>query len=220
MCRRRLSFAKGIQPLLLAGLLSVTGLHAQGGVIDFESDRWVLKTADVTTHLGRKCLSGYACLKDVEFEDGIIEVDIAVDDTKTRSYPGIIFRMQSEENYERLYIRPHRAPLYSDALQYTPVFNGIAGWQLYNGEGFTALCTIPDSEWVHVEVEVSGTQARVYVGDNQEPALVIRDLKHGVSKGTVGLFGDRGGVAWFSNFKYRIDNGLEFAPPLAWIFPN
>jgi len=51
--------------------------------------------------------------------------------------------MESEQDHERVYLRPHRAGLYPDALQYTPTFNGLAGWQLYNGDGCTALVTLP-----------------------------------------------------------------------------
>jgi len=95
----------------------------------------MLQNAQIVEHMDRKCLIGSAFLKDVEFENGVIEVDIAVDGS--RSYPGVIFRMESEGNYERFYIRPHRPDFYSDNLQYVPAFNGIDGWQLYNGEGYT-----------------------------------------------------------------------------------
>jgi len=191
--------------------LATTGL-AQDDIIDFESDRWRLVNAEVVQHMDRKCLIGNAFLKDVEFENGVVEVDIAVK-ARSRSYPGIVFRMQSEGNYERFYVRPHRSPFYPDALQYTPGFNGIDGWQLYNGEGCTALADILPDRWIHLKMEVFGRQARVFLDDAEQPALVITDLKHGVSKGTIGLMGPKDGTAHFSNFKYRIDNTLQFDPP-------
>ncbi|UCG92994.1 MAG: SMP-30/gluconolactonase/LRE family protein [candidate division WOR-3 bacterium] len=198
-------------------LLSFTVLSikvfAQTDGIDFESGRWVLDNAQIVEHLDRKSLIGYAFLRDADFENGIIEADIAVTGHKVRSYPGIIFRMQSEENYENFYIRPHRASLYPDALQYTPVTNGISSWQLYNGEGFTASADIPPNQWIHLKMEISGKQARVYIDNAQQPALIINDLKHGVSKGTIGLLGPVDGTAYFSNFTYRIDNNLQFDPP-------
>lgn len=201
--------------VLLAGtfLLCCESAAQEEGVVDFESDRWVLRNAEVTEYLGRKCLIGFAFLKDVEFENGVIEVDIAVENTDVRSYPGVIFRMQSEDNYERFYLRPHRAPLYPDALQYTPVINGIAGWQLYSGDGFTGVGNIPAGRWIPVKIEVSGSQARVFVGETESPALVVDELKHGVSKGSVGVFGARDRTAYFSGFSYRLDNDLRFDPP-------
>jgi sugar lactone lactonase YvrE len=192
-------------------LLSPIQIRAQGDIIDFESDLWVLKNAQIVQHMERKCLSGYAYLKDLEFENGVIEVDIAADGT--RSYPGIVFRMQSEQDYERFYIRPHRSNLYPDVLQYTPAFNGVDSWQLYNGEGFTAIANIPVNQWIHLKMEISGTQARVYLNNEEKPALVITDLKHGISRGTIGVFGPKNKTAYFSNFRYRADDNLKFDPP-------
>jgi len=187
--------------------------QASSDVVDFESDRWVLQDAETVQYIDRTCLIGFAYLKDVEFENGIIEVDIAVNIDGKRTYPGIIFRMQSEENYERFYIRPHRSPYYPDALQYTPVINGIACWQLYSGDGFTAEADIPQDEWFHLKMEIMGKQARVFIGDSERPALVINNLKHGKSRGTIGVFGQKDRTAFFSNFSYTVTDNLQFDPP-------
>ncbi|MFH1313397.1 MAG: SMP-30/gluconolactonase/LRE family protein [Candidatus Eisenbacteria bacterium] len=186
-------------------------VRAQGDFIDFESDQWVLADAEIVEHLGRTSLAGMAYLNGVEFENGIIEVDIAVDGR--RAYPGINFRMQSPADYERLYVRPHRAGLYPDAIQYTPVINRIAGWQLYSGEGYTAGAEVTENEWTRLRIEVLGKQAKVYWGDMDTPALEINELEHGISSGMIGLMCERDGSAYFSNFTYRSDADLEFAPP-------
>jgi hypothetical protein len=183
---------------------------AQDDIIDFESDQWILRDANVSEYMGRKCLSGFAYLKDIEFENGVIEVDVAVDGS--RSYPGLVFRMQSERDYERFYLRPHRMGLYPDALQYTPVINGIAGWQLYNGEGYTAMADVPTDQWVHLRMEIMGSQARLFVDNVEQPALVIHHLQHGISSGTIGLHGPNNKTAYFSNFRYEKRDDLEFAP--------
>jgi len=179
--------------------------------IDFTPELWIFKNAEVKEYLGRNCLHGYALLKDVLFENGVIEVDMAV--TGANSYPGFVFRVQSDRDYERIYLRPHRAGLYPDAVQYTPVFNGIAGWQLYNGAGFTAGVELPTEQWIHLKLEVSGAQARLYVGDMETSVLEMSDLKHGASSGSIGLFGPRDGNYYFSNFSYRLDEDLVFEPP-------
>jgi sugar lactone lactonase YvrE len=186
------------------------GVLTQEEVMDFKSGRWLLTDAEIVEHMGRTSLMGTAYLKDVEFENGVIEVDIAV--TGARSYPGIVFRMQSPLNYERFYIRPHRAGLYPDALQYTHVINGVASWQLCQGEGFTAGAAIPENQWIHLKMEIFGSQARVYFGDAEHPALVINHLKHGRSKGNIGVLGPKDQTAYFSNFKYRLEDKLKFDP--------
>ncbi len=198
---------------LLGMILFISPAYGQDEVIDFRSERWNLADGEIVERLGRECLSGTAILNDVDFGNGVIEVDIAVDGS--RSYPGIVFRLQSEQDYERLYVRPHRAGLYPDAIQYTPIFNRVAGWQLYNGEGYTAGVEIPADEWIHLKLEVGGSQARFYLGDMAEPALVMPDLKHGASRGTIGTLGPNDGTACFSNFSYRHDDSIAFDEPPA-----
>jgi len=193
-------------------LFFVTAAFAQNDVINIEPDSWEIQNGEIVTFLDRQCLIGSAFLKDVEFENGIIEVDIAVAE-RSRSYPGVIFRQQSEGNHERFYIRPHRSPFYPDALQYVPGINGIDGWQLYNGDGYTANIDILPNQWTHLKIEVLGKQARIFWGETKQPALVVTDLKHGVSKGRLGVLGPRNKTAYFSNFKYSTNAKLEFETP-------
>ncbi len=192
-------------------LLVFAALPARAECVEFSSDAWNLRDAVVSEHLGRMCLSGRAVLKNVEFENGVIEVDLAVDGS--RSYPGLLFRGQSDRDHERFYVRPHVTAQQPDALQYAPVFNGATCWQLYSGAGFTARATLPPDEWIHLKMEVQGTQARVFLANDPQPALVIHDLKHGLSKGFVGVDGPLGGKAHFSNFCVSSGEALEFDPP-------
>ena len=204
---------------LLAILLVPATASTQQESVPFSSDRWRMIDAGMAEHMGVPCLQGAAVLDDVEFQDGTIEVDVAVDGS--RSYPGIVFRMQSDENYERVYIRPHRAGLYPDAVQYTPVINRVAGWQLYHGEGATSGAEIPVDDWVRLKLEVRGTQARVYLGEAAEPALVITELRHGASSGGIGLLGPRDGSACFRDFRYSLDEVPAFeATPAAETAPG
>lgn len=206
-----------VQAVIGGGLLLVAGpallQTAMAVPIPFTSGAWEMRNAEVSPHLGRSALAGTAFLKGVSIENGVVDVDIAVNGD--RSYPGVLFRMQSEQENERVYLRPHRAGLYPDALQYTPTFNGIAGWQLYNGDGCTALISLPKDEWVHLKIEFAGRQARVFLGDTTLPVLLIDDLKRTAASGMVGLMGPRDGTAFFSDFRCRADArlSLEPAPP-------
>ena len=130
--------------------------------------------------------------------------------------------MQSLTDYERYYMRPHRTcGQYPDVHQYTPVINGIAGWQLYNGNGFTSFSEIPTGEWVHLRIEVHGTQARVFLGDMENPVLEVDELVHGRSRGSIGVNGPRDGSAHFSNFSWRADDDLVFeSPPVSFPPPG
>jgi sugar lactone lactonase YvrE len=195
-----------------AAFLSVPSFAAeeQTAVIAFESEDWTITNGRIVDHLGRKALAGSAFLKDVDFTDGIIEVDIAMDGR--RCFPGIIFRAESEADTEIFYVRPHRPKNYSHALQYTPRFKGLTGWQLYSGPGFTAGGDIPLDRWVHVKLEVQGSRARIYFDDMEEPALVVSDLRRGTTGGFIGVSSPPDGRVHFSDFRFSSDEALDFGP--------
>ncbi|MGD8278835.1 MAG: hypothetical protein PVH00_12440, partial [Gemmatimonadota bacterium] len=171
--------------------------------IPFDSPRWQHVDSEVVEHMGRLSMQGTALLPDVQFRDGVIEFDIAVDGR--RSYPGVLFRIREPNTYEHVYVRPHRAGLYPDAVQYTPAINGLSGWQLYNGEGYTTGVQLEPDEWVPVRIEVKEGQARVFVGDPTTPTLAVHHLELEPVPGPIGLSGPKDGSAWFSNFRYRED---------------
>ena len=185
-------------------------VFAQPGAIPFDPTNWQIFSGKIVEHAGRQSLMGSAALKDVLFENGVLEFDVLVNGQ--RSYPGIRFRAQSRAAAENIYIRPHIIGHSQDALQYTPIFNNEACWQLYNGDGFTSGLNMPLNEWVHFKLEVFGKQARVYMGETETPTLIIDYLKHGISKGGIALTAPPNGSAYFSNFKLDTTTKLQFEP--------
>jgi sugar lactone lactonase YvrE len=200
-------------------LLLATGIQAQS--IPFTPEHWDLTNARVFQHLGRQALTGTALLRDATFENGVIEVDVAMR-SGARGYPGVLFRIQSEQEHERIYLRPHRSPLYADAIQYVAAFHGVDSWQLYNGTGFTAQANIPTDRWVHLKIEVLGSQARVFLDSATTPNLIVWYLQHGHSTGGLGLnAGPAAGLptTFFSNFTWRPTSDLSFSPEPATYAP-
>ena len=183
---------------------SVYSQQSQTISVPPDSPRWDLQQeAKATDYLGRKCLminGGAAVLKDFEMRDGVLDVDVAT--TAKRGFFGFDVRIDKDGgNYEEIYLRPHKSGL-PDAIQYTPVLNTGRNWQLYNGLGFTGAVDIPKDEWFHLRLELTGAQAKLYVKDMAQPALVMNDLKSGVQKGQVALF-VLTGTTYFSNFEVR-----------------
>lgn len=176
-----------------------------------DSPRWELQgQAKSTEYQGRKCLlldGGAAILKDFEMRDGIIDVDVAT--PANRGFFGMQFRLDKDgANGEWVYLRQHKSG-YPDAMQYTPVLNTGANWQIYNGPGFTGAVDIPKDVWFHLRLEITGAQAKLFVKDMDKPALVMNDLKSGIQKGQVALH-VLIGATYFSNFE------IQTTPDAAW----
>jgi hypothetical protein len=186
-------------------LAAVPGFAQQQSIsLPPDSPRWELEgQAKATEYQGRKCLSldgAAAVVKDFEMRDGVIDVDVAT--PAKRGFFGIQFRMADNgANGEWVYLRQHKSGL-PDAMQYTPVLNTGANWQIYNGAGFTGAVDIPKDEWFHLRLEVTGAQAKLFVKDMDKPALVMNDLKSGVQKGVVALY-VLTGATYFANFEVR-----------------
>lgn len=177
-------------------------LHAQ--TVPFNSNRWEIEAREsrVEEYLGRQSLflkGGLALVKDSKFLNGVIEFDIAF--SPERTFVGAVWRVLDGNNYEEFYFRPHQSGN-PDANQYTPVFNGNAGWQLYYGEDFAAPVRYRFDEWMHVKILVAGTQAEVYIMDMETPALFIPELKHEPASGQVGLSAGNFAPAHYSNFSF------------------
>jgi hypothetical protein len=153
--------------------------------VPFESARWSVDgSLEPSEHVGRSCvrLDGTATL-DVGLVDGAIEVDLAVG--PERAFPGVFWRGRGADRFESFFVRPHQVGN-PDAVQYTPVFNGLSSWQLYHGPGFGAAVAFPVGEWFRIRVAFAGTRAEVHVGG--ELALVS-PLKLPVEAGRVGIAG-------------------------------
>jgi hypothetical protein len=174
-----------------------------------DSDRWQLEgLAKPSTFLGRQSIrldGGAALLKDLDFRDGVIDVDVAT--PASRGFFGIQFRL-SGVNGEWVYLRQHKSNL-PDAMQYTPILNTGLNWQLYSGPGFTGAVAIPQNEWFHMRLEIAGAQAKLFVKDMTKPVLVMHDLKSGVEKGQIAL-AVLIGETHFSNFQVRETPAVEW----------
>jgi hypothetical protein len=193
-----------LSTLVLADGYTAHSQTPQALSIPSDSPRWDLQgQAKPADYQGRKCLfldGGAAVLKDFEMRDGVIDVDVAT--PAKRGFFGIQFRVANDgANAEWVYLRQHKSGL-PDAMQYTPVLNTGANWQIYNGPGFTGAVDIPKDEWFHLRLEVVAAQAKFYVKDMDKPALVMNDLKSGVQKGQVALY-VLTGATYFSNFEIR-----------------
>ncbi|WP_321343914.1 hypothetical protein [uncultured Draconibacterium sp.] len=146
---------------------------------------------------GEDCIKtdeGVAIAQDISFKNGIIEFDMCIQ--PGRGFAGVRFHGDGMGNTEEFYIRKHQSGN-PDAMQYTPVYNGNAGWQLYYGDGYGAAKQHVFDEWFSVKLVISGNRGEVYISDMEKPVLVIHELKMGERDGKIAFYGP----ARFANIK-------------------
>ena len=169
-----------------------------------EQDEDSSRNGEIVEFQGRRSLrvsKGLFYARGVEFRNGTIEVEMAPG--PNGRFLGIAFRVQSEADYEVIFFRPGASGT-TQAVQYTPGLLGANAWQIYTGPGYTAAANVPRNEWIHVRLVVSGVVARLFLDRAAEPSLVVRDLKLGDSKGSIGFWGHMGD-AYFANLSYTPD---------------
>jgi len=171
----------------------------------FDTSAWNIsaKESHVESYLGESALmllNGAAWLKGSSFENGTIEFDVAF--SNATAFPGIAFRAVTHDDYELFYMRATLSGE-PDATQYTPVFHGLYGWQIYIGPAYNSPSQWTYDKWMHVKLVVSGTRAEVSVGDNATQVIPL--LRGAQRAGEVGFIVGPGS-ARFANLVVRSDN--------------
>jgi hypothetical protein len=197
--------------VLLFQLNAFLTINAQTINVPFTLDKWDtlgVKDFGTETYLGKESIllkSGYISVKGVDLRDGTIEADISF--PQQRGFPGFVFRVKDDDNFENFYVRPHQSGN-PDATQYTPVFNGVAAWQLYHGEGYSKAFTYRFNEWHHVKIDLHGIQAEIYIDDMQTPLIKVAGLLMGWNGGTFGLTSN-GIPLRIANVMYTVKEGTS-----------
>jgi len=180
--------------------------------------------ADVVTYQGRSAVritdaaaqdlpdgARLAIVAGTAFEDGVIEADLTGDalpgtPETVRGFTGIAFRIAPDgAKYECFYLRPKNGrsedqTQRNHSTQYISVPD--FPWQKLRAETpskYESYVDLVAGAWTKIKIEVHGDKARLYVNGAAQPTLVVSDLKHGRSKGAIGLWIGPGVVAHFAN---------------------
>jgi hypothetical protein len=152
-----------------------------------------------------------ALVKDLDFGDGAIEVDVAglpasgSSDT-ARGFVGAAFRAATHATaFDCFYLRPTNGRAddqlrRNHSTQYTsePAYP----WQRLRTETpgvYESYADLETGAWTHVRIDVSGVRARLFVNGATQPALIVNDLKRGATTGAIGLWIGAGTEAYFRN---------------------
>jgi hypothetical protein len=207
-------------------LRDTAGLIAPG--VKAEAVRYLGRDAVRITIVGED-RGGLALLPGTDFQDGVIEADIALKATTPPGVPypgfvGIAFRTRPDgSRYELFYLRPGNADSPDQAkrnhsVQYVsePGF----GWYRLRREWpsvYESHAELAFETWTSVRIEVSGRAAKLFVNGSARASLVVDGLMGEDLHGAVGLWGYTDQESYFSNVRItpaapgKVANGSEAA---------
>lgn len=215
---------------LLVATLSIflaPGIHAQTVSLDaMDQLKLVNVKAEPVNFKGRKALrvsdaaaagtgdeGRLVILPKTDFQDGIIEVDLAGEPGPgagegARGFVGIAFRVAADASrFECFYLRPTNGRAEDQvrrnhSAQY--ISNPGFPWHLLRKEfpeKYETYVDLVAGEWTKVKIEVRGEKARLYVNGVEQPTMLVNDLKQKQSKGAIALWIGTGTVAHFANVR-------------------
>ena len=177
---------------------------------------------EAVNYLGRKSVritiegedhEGLALLPGTDFQDGVIEADIALKTTvppgvRYPGFVGIAFRVRPDSSHcELFYLRPGNSAApdqaqRNHAVQYVsaPDF----GWYRLRREWpsvYESHAELAMETWTKVRIEVAGRAAKLYLNGSDKPSLVVDGLKGEDLHGAVGLWSFTDEEAYFSNVR-------------------
>ena len=154
-----------------------------------------------------------AVVPDVEFSDGVIEVEIAGvpaagADTSARGFVGIAFRVDSSRtHYAAFYLRPTNGRA-RDQLRRNHSTQYIAHpefpWNRLRQEQpgvYESYVDLEPGAWTPIRIEVHGGTAQLFVNRSAQPVLIVNDMKNPPALGRIALWIDAGTDAHFSRLR-------------------
>ena len=233
MIRSKVCTLVGVLPIFLPG---VALAQAKSYPLESaEGLRLHNVTAESVSHKGRKGLritprlredmvggqsepDMLAMIEGIEFSNGVIEAEVAGAPAAgafagARGFVGIAFRLQQDsKTYDAFYLRPTNGRAddqerRNHATQY--ISHPEWPWARLRRETparYEAYVDLVPDEWTKIKIEVRGQHARLYVHDQEQPTLIVNDVKSGANRtGAVALWIGPATVAHVRNVTVKPD---------------
>ena len=153
-----------------------------------------------------------AVIEGLDFANGVIEAEIAGEPGPgaaggARGFVGIAFRLQPDmRTYDAFYLRPTNGRAEDqERRNHAAQYIAHPDWPWFRLRSETpskyeSYVDLMPGVWTKVKIEVRGDRARLYVHGQEQPTLVVNDVKSGPSAmGAVALWIGPGTVAHFRN---------------------
>ena len=154
----------------------------------------------------------FARISAVEVLNGTIEIEVAgrpLPDAipEARGFIGVAFRILPDlSKFECMYLRPTngRAEQQLRRNRATQYFS-YPDWKFDRLRTevpghYEAYVDLVTGAWTKMRIHVQGDKAKLFVHGQEEPTLIVNDLKHGIDlKGEIGLYIDNGTEGFFRN---------------------
>jgi hypothetical protein len=155
---------------------------------------------------------GLISIEGLDFSNGVIEAEIAGAlapgaGGEARGFVGIAFRVQEDlETYDAFYLRPTNGRADDqERRNHSAQYISLPEWpwsrlRKETPSKYEAYVDLVPGTWTKIKIEVRGDEARLYVHDNEQPTLIVKDVKSGANgHGGVALWLEPGTVAYFRN---------------------
>jgi hypothetical protein len=155
---------------------------------------------------------GLVWIEGLDFSNGVIEAEIAGAlapgaGGEARGFVGIAFRVQEDlKTYDAFYLRPTNGRADDqERRNHSAQYISLPEWpwsrlRKETPGKYEAYVDLVPETWTKIKIEVRGEQARLYVHDNEQPTLIVKDVKSGTNgHGGIALWLEPGTVAHFRN---------------------
>jgi len=137
-----------------------------------------------TVEMNAKDDDGLGILEDIEFDKGIIEVELLGENNPGKSFIGIAFNIQNDNTFEAIYFRPFNfvaeEQIRKDHMvQY--IFHPEFTWRKLRvertGEFEDEISDPPNpDDWFKAIIKITDNKVEVYINEISEPVLSVDRL--------------------------------------------
>lgn len=219
-------------------LISLVTLTASGQEIEFQKQKFVARnvTASVAKLNGEDVIKverdlktlpfdvnklestvdepTYIKLKDVDFDNGTIEVKMLAQIQSpspfqnAQGFIGVAFRIdENDKAYESIYLRPKVGRSDNQSAR-----NRTVQYYAYPDFKFDRLrkespgmyettAPVNINEWITMRIEVQGEKAHMFINDAKYSTFVVEKMKGKTTHGSIGLWVDIGTIGYFKDLK-------------------